>query len=139
VSWPSSTGRSLAAHRAVAAAGLGRAGRSVPTAPDSHIFFSPSANCIWNPVHLVYGGTYRYVPVRTGTYRYVLLYSMYQYVLLVIFRITVHTSTYWYVLVQKNHQKYVRVRTSRCLSRFMAVHGGTWQYMQNSITVYGST
>jgi hypothetical protein len=86
-------------------------------------------------------GLWRYVPVRTGTYQYVRLYSTYRYVLLVIFRITVHTSTYWYrdVLVQKNYQKYVRVRTSLCLSRFMAVHGGTWRYMQNSITVYGST
>ncbi len=26
---------------------------------------------IWNPVHLVYGGTYRYVPVRTSMYAYI--------------------------------------------------------------------
>jgi hypothetical protein len=51
----------------------------------------------------------------------------------------VHTSTYRYILVQKNYQKYVRVRTFSCLSRYKAVQGGTRRYKQNSIAVYGGT
>jgi hypothetical protein len=48
-----------------------------------------------------------------------------------------HTSTYQYVLVYKNCQKYVRVRTStyfcrtrQYMQKFIMVHGSTWRYME---------
>jgi hypothetical protein len=90
---------------------------------------------IWSPIHLVYVGMYRYVPVRTGTYRLVLLWCTTRYVLLVNFRMSVHTCTYRYVLVRqmtKSTYAHVRVRT---FGTKLAVHGSTWQYM----AVYGST
>ena len=41
-------------------------------------------------------GLWRYVPVRTGMYRLVLFYGTRRYLLGVIWRLTVHTSTYLY-------------------------------------------
>jgi hypothetical protein len=42
---------------------------------------------------------------------------------------TVHTSTYQYVLVKKVFKKYVRVRLSTCFSWEMTVYHGAWPYM----------
>ncbi len=58
----------------------------------------------WNPIHLIYGGTYRYVQVCTALYRLVLLWRTYWYVLLVNFRMVVHTGTctYWYRQMTKS-------------------------------------
>ncbi len=42
------------------------------------------------------------------------------------FRMTVHTSTYWYRQITKSMYEYVQVRTLLCLSLYMAVHGSTW-------------
>jgi hypothetical protein len=53
----------------------------------------PARQRIWNHIHLVYGGTYRYVPVCTVLYRLVLLWCTYWYVLLVKLRMAVHTGT----------------------------------------------
>ncbi len=44
---------------------------------------------VWNPIHLVYGGTYQYVLVCIALYRLVLLWCTYRYVPLVIVRMAV--------------------------------------------------
>ena len=55
---------------------------------------------------------------------------------------TVHTDTYQYILTCAKSLKVCtrgRYFTVTVLLLSIAVHGGTWQYMQNSITAYGST
>ncbi len=94
-----------------------------------YIHFWKWIDIIWNPVLLlVYGGTYRYVPVRTSMYSSIVHTGTY------FWKIS-HGCTYWYVLVQTNDQNYVPVRTSTYFWQYKAVHGSTRQFME----VQGST
>ena len=91
---------------------------------------------IWNPIRLVYGGTYRYVQVHIGTYKYIPICTLLQYIPVRTLGNLGHNGTYRYVLVrsvvpQITQSTYEHV----LLLRSMVVHGGLWQYMQNSITV----
>jgi hypothetical protein len=83
---------------------------------------------IWNPVHLVYGGTYLYVPARTVMYSSIVHTGTY-------FRKFSHGGTYQYVLAQTNDQKYVRVRTNTYFWQYKAVYGSTRRIME----IQGST
>jgi hypothetical protein len=69
---------------------------------------------------LVYGGTYRYLPVCTGMYSSIVHTGR-------IRTFGIFAWRYIQVLVQTNDQKYVRVRTRTYF----------WQY--KAVTVYGST
>ncbi len=90
--------------------------------------YTQASDDTWNPVHLVYGSTYRYVTVRTGMYSSTVHTGTY------FWKIS-HGGTYWYVLVQTNDQKYVPVRTSTYFRQYKAVHVRTRQFME----VQGST
>ena len=97
---------------------------------------------IWNPIHLVYGGTYRYVPVRTGTYAK-------QYIAVRTFGKFLHDGTYQYILVRTGTELFTKVRTSTYFCVSIAVHGSTWRYkavhdkfyhgLWQYMTVHGST
>ncbi len=60
--------------------------------------FDIVSQTIWNPVHLVYGGTYRYVPVRTCMYCSIAHTGTYFWKIL-------HDCTYQYVLVRTGIEK----------------------------------
>ncbi len=101
-------------------------------------------NIIWNPIHLVYGGMYWYVPVRTGMYVRIVHTSTY-------FSRILYNGTYWYVPVRTSTEKLPKVRTSTSFFVSVTVQGGTrrykavqekfyrgiWRYMIRSIPVYG--
>ena len=103
-------------------------------------------SCIWNPIHLVYGGMYWYVPVRTGMYAYIVHTSTY-------FSRYSYGGTYQYVPVRTSIEKLPKVRTSTYFFVSVTVQGGTrrykavqekfyrgiWRYIVRSIPVYGGT
>lgn len=90
-----------------------------------------SSGILYTWLMAVHTGMYRYVPPCT-------LSSTDRYVLLVNFRMPVHTSIYWYV--QKWYVR-VRVRTLQSLSRSrcMVVQDGTLQFMHQYILVQTGT
>ena len=101
---------------------------------------------IWNPIHLVYGGMYWYVPVCTGMYVCIVHTSTY-------FSRILYNGTYQYVPVRTSTEKLPKVRTSTYFFVSVTVQGGTrryktvqekiyrciWRYIVRSIPVYGGT
>ena len=79
------------------------------------------------------------VLVRTGTYRYVPPCALLWYKAVRTGCDLALDGTYRYVPVRTGMRPITESTYQYVLFWHMTVHGGTWQYMQNSITVYGST
>ena len=96
---------------------------------------------IWNPIHLVYGGMYWYVPVRTGMYAYTVHTSTYfsrysyggtyQYV-------PVRTWSYQYRKITKSTYEYVLFRVCHGTRRYKAVQGSTRKILSRYMAVHSS-